>query len=170
MRCKNCNCDEIWGMFPTDHRYEISSLGRIRNFNTKKILKPSSSGSGYLLFTRYLDDVFTGMYVHHAVASAFIGERPDGLQVSHLDGDKFNNKLCNLTYETSKENINRKIKHGTHPTGFKNSQAKLTEDDVIKLREYYEKNDISFSKLGEIFGVSGSSAHRAVRKISWSDT
>lgn len=45
------------------------------------------------------------------VAAAFLGPKPDGLDVSHKDEDSSNNAASNLCYETRKENLNRpKIK------------------------------------------------------------
>ena len=41
------------------------------------------------------------------VASAFLGPRPDGFDVSHKDEDSFNNSVSNLCYETRKQNLNR---------------------------------------------------------------
>ena len=37
-------------------------------------------------------------YVHHLIAEAFIGPRPDGMQVCHIDDNGFNNVITNLTY------------------------------------------------------------------------
>ena len=39
-------------------------------------------------------------YVHHVVAEAFLGPRPCGLVVRHMDGDRENNAASNLAYVT----------------------------------------------------------------------
>jgi len=45
------------------------------------------------------------------VALAFLGPRPQGLDVSHIDEDSSNNRPENLVYESRKANLNRpKIK------------------------------------------------------------
>ncbi len=154
-------------MFPTDDKYEISDKGRIRNKTTLKVLRPSSSGSGYLLFPRYKGKVFSGMYVHQAVALAFIGERPEGYDVSHIDGDKMNNCLSNIKYESKKENCYRKREHGTHNNGDKNGQAKLTREQVNEIRELYTTGEYSHAKLGKMFFVSSATIGRAVNYVSW---
>lgn len=160
---------ELWKPFPSDNRYEISSHGRVRNATNGKLLKTSNGGKGYVLFPRYRDGVYTGMFVHQAVAKAFIGDKPEGYQVSHLDGDRTNNCVENLKYELPKDNVGRKKEHGTHPTGAKNSQAKLTDEDVLSLRKYASENKVTYEELGKMFGVSAMTANRAVRNISWSD-
>ncbi|MEG2307276.1 MAG: NUMOD4 motif-containing HNH endonuclease [Erysipelotrichaceae bacterium] len=161
--------EEIWKPFPTDSRYEISNKGKVRNKNNGNILKPSNGGKGYELFVRYRNGEYSGMFIHQAVALAFIGERPQGYQVSHLDGDKLNNSVDNLTYELPLDNIGRKVEHGTHPIGDKNSQSKLTAEQVLTMREYAVNNKVTNKELGIMFGVSPMTANRAIRKISWSN-
>jgi hypothetical protein len=42
--------------------------------------------------------------VHVLVARAFLGKRPKGYHVCHRDGNRFNNQLDNLRYDTPKAN------------------------------------------------------------------
>nr|WP_232111245.1 HNH endonuclease signature motif containing protein [Nocardia wallacei] len=51
---------------------------------------------------------------HSLVAEAFIGPRPEGLQVCHNDGDPTNNMLANLRYDTPSENQTDIVRHGKH--------------------------------------------------------
>lgn len=53
-------------------------------------------------------------FVHTLVAAAFLGPRPEGMQVRHADGDRTNNTLGNLCYGTPKDNMQDAISHGTH--------------------------------------------------------
>lgn len=55
--------------------------------------------------------------IHCLVLEAFIGPRPDGHQASHLDGDRTNNRLDNMRWETRSQNNRRKYQHGTMPVG-----------------------------------------------------
>lgn len=52
-------------------------------------------------------------YVHALVASAFIGPRPDGQEVRHLDGDRLNPNVANLAYGTRSQNRIDCVQHGT---------------------------------------------------------
>lgn len=59
------------------------------------------------------------VYVHQAVASAFLGPQPKGSETRHLDGDKANNSLRNLAYGTQSENMIDRVRHGTHHNAIK---------------------------------------------------
>lgn len=52
--------------------------------------------------------------VHILVAEAFLGPRPAGAHIRHLDGNPANNMLENLQYGTPSENVADTIRHGRH--------------------------------------------------------
>jgi phage FluMu protein Com len=54
------------------------------------------------------------MKVHWLVARAFLGPRPDGMEIRHLDGDYQNCTASNLLYGTKSENALDAVQHGTH--------------------------------------------------------
>lgn len=88
--------EEIWKQI--SERHEVSSLGRVRG--------PRGITSGVLGNAGYLQACITRKTknIHVLVAEAFIGPRPTGYHVCHLDGDKKNNNLSNLRYDTPKAN------------------------------------------------------------------
>jgi hypothetical protein len=98
--------------------YEVSDLGRVRSLpgglRQGKVLKPVSAGRGYLSVTPCIEGVARKIYVHHAVAAAFIGPRPDGLDVCHGNGDLLDNRPDNLRYDTVNGNMRDAIAHGNH--------------------------------------------------------
>lgn len=50
--------------------------------------------------------------VHRIVMEAFVGPRPDDKQTRHLNGDPLDNRLVNLAYGTSAENMQDVVRHG----------------------------------------------------------
>jgi hypothetical protein len=76
--------------------------------------KPSLAGR-YALLGLCVDGVQHSCAVHVLVASAFLGPRPAGMEVRHLDGNEFNNNVRNLRYGTHSENMHDKRTHGTNP-------------------------------------------------------
>ena len=95
--------------------YQVSNLGKVKSLNYKctkkeKILKPFSNRDGYLRVKLCKEGKRRSYLVHRLVAQAFISNPEDKPQVNHKDEDKTNNKVENLEWVTSKENIN----YGTH--------------------------------------------------------
>ena len=62
-------------------------------------------GMGYYVVNPSIDGRNVLMYVHRIVADAFLGERPAGVEVNHIDGDKLNNAVSNLEYVTHERNM-----------------------------------------------------------------
>lgn len=83
--------------------YQVSDLGRMRG-PRKDILKPVDGGQGYLKVTLSRNGVHTDKRINRLVASAFL-PNPDNLPVvMHLDNDRANNHVGNLTWGTCAEN------------------------------------------------------------------
>lgn len=94
--------------------YEVSSLGRVRNCTTGKILKPLLKPSGYVVVNLYKTPE-TGnrrirqFRVNRLVAESFVPRRPGKDQVDHIDGNKLNNAAANLRWVDAKENHNNPV-------------------------------------------------------------
>ena len=71
--------------------YEVSDLGRVRslprNTTRGRVLRANPAANGYRQATVFRQGHPKSVYVHHLVAEAFIGPRPEGLEIRHLDGD-----------------------------------------------------------------------------------
>jgi hypothetical protein len=72
--------------------------------------------------------------VHRLVLLAFVGEPPPGHVCCHADGDRSNNRLTNLRWDTAAENLQDEIRHGTIARGSRNSKAKLDESRVAEAK------------------------------------
>ena len=57
--------------------------------------------------------------VHKLLAATFLGPRPPGADVCHINGIKTDNRLANLRYGTRAENIQDSVAHGTHANAAK---------------------------------------------------
>lgn len=107
--------------------YEVSSHGRVRSVDRvitrsdgqvrrykDKILSTPPDRDGYPLMNLYAQGKRQTRHVHALVAEAFIGPRPEGMDICHGDGSKTNNHVDNLRYGTRSENELDKLRHGTH--------------------------------------------------------
>ena len=95
--------------------YEVSHLGNVRCWNPRnrnavppeepRVLKPNCSATGgYEWVTLYGSGVPLKRRVHQLVADAFLGEKPEGSVISHLDDNPSNNQVYNLSYQTPTAN------------------------------------------------------------------
>lgn len=117
---------EEWRALPNFPAYEVSSHGRIRSWidhmgrALPHLLSPGLNSSGYEHFSARIpgdESTRKTLRVHVVVAEAFLGERPGHprqIHVCHNDGDKRNNRVDNLRYDTAAANTREAIAHGTH--------------------------------------------------------
>lgn len=91
---------------------------------------------------------------HRLIYEAFNGKVPIGKVVSHKDGNMYNNALSNLICETQKQNLSRRLEHGTDDRGFKNSRAKINEEQLAIINKLLEEGDMTHEAIGKFFGVS----------------
>lgn len=118
---------EEWAPIPEFEGYfEASSVGRIKNAWTGKVLKQGTNKKGYKIVSLKVLDQKCTREVHRLVASAFIDGDHAGMDVHHKDGNKTNNRLSNLEYCTRKENIRHAIEDGVmKPNNFGNKPIKV---------------------------------------------
>src|SRR5687767_2871680 len=83
--------------------YFISDIGRVFSTRTGRILRARNSRGYRVLMLRDAPRKKIST-VHSLVMAAFVGDRPKGHHINHLDGDKANNHLSNLEYCTPREN------------------------------------------------------------------
>lgn len=110
---------EVWLPIPGyEKTYEVSSIGRVNSKPRRRtrggIRKQSIGKRGYPQLSLVQDGVQTTHEVHRLVALAFLGPRPDGMEVRHIDGDSTNPRVENLSYGSRSENARDMLAHGTH--------------------------------------------------------
>ena len=105
---------------------------------------------------------------HVLVAEAFIGPRPEGMQVNHIDGDKGNNHVSNLEYVTPSENVRHSIDvlKTERAPGERNANARLADADVRAMRSLHASG-VPATKVGERFGINPTHAWRIATGRSW---
>jgi HNH endonuclease len=93
--------------------------------------------------------------IDRLVLQAFVGECPADMNSCHNDGNKENNSLYNLRYDTKTNNELDKRRHGTAPIGENHGQHKLSEAQVRSIRKFCKMHGYgSQSIMARRFGVS----------------
>lgn len=154
----------------------MSDLGRVRALThcsqygrrvrkTPLALRPNLTTNGYHCVQLHANDRRWPVAIHRLVLLAFVGEPPEGAEGSHLDGDKANNRLSNLRWESHRENCALRTAHGTQQSGEKMWASRLTEAEVLAMRA--EWPDTTCDRLAERFGVNRATVHNAVIGKTW---
>lgn len=156
--------------------YEVSDCGRVRSWRRQgpstnlaskpHLLQPATHPDGYFTVSLHQGGVQKTQLVHVLVARAFIGERPEGFQVCHIDGNPANNWSGNLRYDSAIGNAGDRIEHGRNAAGEKHGMAKLKADEVAAIRRGF-KGGASKSALSRQFCISRYQVRRIVNGESW---
>lgn len=142
--------NEIWKPVVGHSGYEASDQGRVRSLlRGIRILRPGLASNGY--WTVALRGRKTRT-VHSLVLEAFVGPRPEGMEVRHLDGNRLNACLSNLRYGTRVENAADSDRHGTRARGSRYKSAKLDEAKAREIRRLHYV--VPQSELARRYGVS----------------
>ena len=91
--------------------------------------------------------------VHRLMLESFYRPRYPNEVCRHLDGNSKNNEISNLTWGTSKENHEDSVRHGTHHVGSASRNARLTESDVLTIRQRVEKGE-TYRNISKDYPVS----------------
>lgn len=161
---------EIWKDIPNyEGLYQVSNLGNvkslcygarnIRKSNVHKILKHSPNNWGYHKVQLYKDGKSQMLYIHRLVASLFIPNPENKEQVNHIDGNKANNKVSNLEWATSKENLHHAEKLGLRSNVSPMLGKKGILNPTSKCVNQYDKNG---RYLATYYGVSEAARHVGV--------
>lgn len=157
--------------------YEVSTMGRIKALpritsngrkRGERILRDSDNGHGYRSVMFCINYQTSRRYVHRLVLEAFRGPCPEGMESRHMNGSPGDNRLSNLQWSTHVENVWDRDKHGTMVHGENINFSKLSEKDVIDIREKYASGGYSQSALADQYGLTQTGIGVVVRGVAWS--
>lgn len=112
----NNNIEE-WRLIDGYDNYQVSSVGRVRNTNTMKILKPMKHVSGYYLINLSNNNVRKNYQIHRLVCFAFCNNDNDYNVVDHIDRNRINNNYLNLRWVTDSMNSRNRTISNINSTG-----------------------------------------------------
>lgn len=159
---------EVWRDIPGwEGYYEVSDLGRVRRFNTKRI-KAQTINRGYCRVGLCAPGrKQESRQVHRLVLAAFRGAPPPNHDGGHLDGAPANNRLDNLAWVSRGDNQLHRHAHGTALWGESAPGAKLTSRAVAEIRAL--KAIVPSSELAQRYGVGRSTIQKILRGEAWTN-
>lgn len=161
-----------------DGWYDVSNRGRVRSWRQRraqppvraiepKLMKCSLTKSGYMRIGLTSADGTRRSYdAHRLVGQAFLGDLPSGMETCHGDGNRANNHIDNLRYDTSVGNMRDRISHGTHPGGERNARALVTEAQVVEIRRRRAEGE-KIRPLADAYGIHESTVVAITNRRSW---
>jgi hypothetical protein len=164
-----CEAEE-WRDIPgQEGYYQVSNFGRIKTVSRRVESRPQvyitipekirkigidSNGYSYVNFSK-LGKQTTG-FLHRCIAMAFIPNPENKKEVNHIDGNKQNNDISNLEWNTPLENSTHAWNMGlkTH-FGENSNKCKFSDQTVEAIRQMKSDNPtMTTAIIGKIFGVS----------------
>jgi hypothetical protein len=166
---------EVWKAIPGfEGAYEVSDLGRVRSLDRivespaakrgypkrvrGRILRPQKHSGGYLQVQLH----GSTHLIPWLVLEAFVGARPSGMEACHNGGDKSDNRLSELRWDTHVDNCKDRIAHGTAPRGERNGSAVLDTAAVLDIRSGGDRK-----ALAEQYGVRPTHIDRIRARGRW---
>jgi len=158
--------------------YEISNMGNIRNYTTKKLLTPFLSNSGYYRVALSKNGIKKKYSVHRLVAIHFVPIKKkyikqnltyDDLVPNHIDANKTHNVKSNLEWVTIKENHNHIVKKKGLELNFigeKCHLAKMDNNTALKCCQLLSQGK-STKEISELLNVSKKSVQHIKNRETW---
>ena len=100
--------EEIWkDIKGYEGKYKVSNFGNVKSLLKKKerILKKVNHPEGYYKVILYNNGKPQNKCIHRLVAESFINNPENKSDVNHKDGNKHNNNVLNLEWNTRSENM-----------------------------------------------------------------
>ena len=151
--------------------YQVSNLGNVKRLrgkgcNQERLIARNINKYGYVYRTLHNKGISIKHKEHRLVANAFINNPYKKSTVNHINGIKTDNRVENLEWCTIIENKQHAINTGiTNTKGEKNHFSKLTEQQVLEIREIgFSQTRISLSRK---YGISSSNVTRIIKREMW---
>jgi len=174
------NTEEIWVPIKKyEISYMVSNFGRIKRnsyytkrgkYKAARILSQRPDKDGYRFVTLCYNGISKTYFAHRIVAINFIDNPLNKPQVNHIDGNKQNNHVDNLEWVTDSENRKHAFRIGlASQSGEKNNATSLKVEDVIEIRNLYNKGGISSDKISKKYDISRGAVDFILNNETWHD-
>jgi hypothetical protein len=151
--------------------YEVSNLGNVRSLSRGNAghkgrdLKASIGGHGYRVVSLCKRGVPIKRLVGRMVATAFIHNPSNKPQVNHRSGVKTDDRIENLEWVTSAENLEHAKQTGLQKNFCEtHCRAILTNEQVVEIRLRYLPHRVTGNMLAKEFGVSRNEIYDIVKR------
>lgn len=127
------------------------------------VWRGAKNSSGYGVFRKKGKN----FYAHRAAWECRNGAIPEGRVVCHCCD---NPACCNpehMFIGSQRENLSDMVQKGRSAKGVGHSQAKLTDEQVVKIRERFAAGGATHAEVARDFGISREAVGQIVRRQRW---
>lgn len=151
--------------------WQVISLKRVKVVG-EKILHQSVYAGNYVGVGLMKNRKASTYFVHELVLMVFHGECPAGKESCHRDGNPRNNHPDNLYWGTHQENMDDvkrlgKPRKATSCRGSNHPVSKVTEDQVLQIRELLATSTFTQKAIAATFGVHSNTIRDILRRRTW---
>ena len=132
-------------------------------------LKSALMGSGYLGVTLCKNNKHFSCRIHSLVLETYIGRRPMKMQACHCNGDKHDNRLINLRWDTPLANMQDRDKHDKTARGERQGLSKLTKQKVCMIIYMWKTGLFSGKEIAKLYNITKYTVSDVVRRKTWKD-
>jgi hypothetical protein len=155
------------GMYQVSDKGAVRSFKKNRGYMPPRILKLTQNKNGYKSVTLCRNGDERNIEVQRLSLLSFEGPCPDGMQACHNNGHPWDNRRCNLRWDTPRNNQFDRRAHGTMINGSNVNHSKLTAEQVIEMRCLRYLYGYTYGKLAVIFNINRSNACRICNGEMW---
>ena len=155
-----------------ENYYQVSNFGRVRSLDRVvnhtpaikrrikgRALSPGRKTNGYYHVNLMINGRQYASHLHRLVLTAFVGDPPAGMECCHNDGDRSNNNLSNLRWDSHKANcLDRSLKN--------KKGHKLSANQVVKIKQL--EGTAKQADIAKQFGVTQCIISAIYRGAIWS--
>lgn len=146
---------EKWMIINNWENYAVSNTGKVKNIKTGRYVKQVENKGGYLTVGLCQNGKKCSFRVHRLVALMFIPNPYSKTEVNHIDGNKSNNSVLNLEWNTHKGNDAHARKLGLK---HENKPVKITDIYTEETNVFY-----SISEGARFLGLNNGVLSRALK-------
>jgi hypothetical protein len=134
-------------------RYKVFNNGTVFDELKGKFLKSYVTKGGYAIFNLNVGTKHKAYYAHRLVAESFIDNKHNKRTVNHKDGNKLNNDVSNLEWNTHGENIIHAFRNGIRNSN--HSKRRIVD---LETGEVF----LGVKSVSEKFGISKYSLYKSL--------
>jgi hypothetical protein len=145
--------------------YSCRTNGKDRPWHWRRRI-PYLNRDGYLEMHLQAKEKEKIVRVHTLVLIAFVGPCPPGFQACHNNGNRLDNRVSNLRWDTQQSNIDDRGQHGNSPRGERHGNSKLTAEQVVEMRKLRSEG-LPLAEIAKRFSVHSAHAGKVISGVCW---